>query len=520
MRTVTFFMALALAFQLTYAQYPGDLDPTFGENGIVQTIIAPGEIWEADMVRDILELSNGKILASGTARFFGMQRKSAYVMYNADGSIDTSFGNNGIILLTPEEDNFNYQNYASDAVELPDGSIISCGHIHNTAVDASRPYLVKFKDGQLDTSFGNNGIALGYLQYNLGERMVLQEDGKIVVSGYLNDNIAAVRFNADGSMDTTFGNNGYAEIIIEGAENFSFAKDIALQKDGKILLGSYYGDNGNWKWVVVRLNSDGTLDSTFGEGGLKKMSVGYGHDFVLGIAVQEDGKIIVGGHSWDANIPTLRYSLAIARLNEDGSTDTGYANNGVFRRNFLMEGCSYLTGLNIASNGKVYASMSAQENIPGVSFKYDIGIVSLNEDGTLNDAFGGQGYIITDLNEQEDHSQCMALQRDGKILHGAMSFRDDGTPFVVARYITDIPADINPTLQDKESFVVYPNPVKDVLNIAFEGDFKVQIFDMSGRLVLTSNNNRTINVNGIAAGSYIVKLTAGNKTYTDRFIKF
>ncbi len=513
-------MALALAAQLTYAQVPGDLDPTFGENGIVQTMVAPNESWEADMVRGILELSNGKILACGTARFSGMYRKSAYVMYNADGSIDTSFGNNGMILITPEGTEAYYQNYAADAVELPDGSIISSGHVHNAAVDLSRPYLVKFKDGQIDTSFGNNGIALGWLQYNLGEKMVLQEDGKIVISGYLNDNISAVRFNADGSMDNTFGENGYAEIIVPGAEGYSFAKDIVLQKDGKILLGAYYDESGNWKWVVVRLNTDGSLDSTFGEGGLSKLSVGYGHDFVLGIDVQEDGKIVVGGHSWDANDPVLRYSLAIARLNEDGSIDTSYGNNGIFRKGFIPEGCSYLTGLEVAPNGKVYASFSAQENIPGYSFKYDIGVVSLNEDGTLNDEFAGQGYVITDLNQQEDHSQCMALQSDGKILQGAMSFSDNGTPFVIARYITDITSDINSAFENKASFVVYPNPVQDVLNIAFDGNFKVQVYDMSGRLVLTSNNNRTINVKGIAAGSYIVKLTADGKTYTERFIKF
>lgn len=515
-------MALALAAQLTYAQrVAGELDPTFGDNGIVQTIIAPNQSWEADMIRGLLELSDGKIFAVGTATYSG-HKKAAYVMYNEDGSIDTTFGNNGIIILTPDGEDSYYQNYASSAVELPDGSIISCGHVYYSQVDTSRPFLVKFKDGQLDTSFGNNGIALGYQQYNLGEKMVLQEDGKIVVSGYLNDNIAAVRFNADGSMDTTFGVNGYAEIIIEGAENFSFAKDIALQKDGKILLGSYYDNSGNWKWVVVRLNTDGTLDSTFGEGGMVKMSVGYGHDFVLGIDVQEDGKIVVGGHSWDANDPVLRYSLAIARLNEDGSVDTSYGNNGVFRKGFIAEGCSYLTGLEVAPNGKVYASFSAQENIPGYSFKYDIGVVSLNEDGTLNDAFGGQGYVITDLNQQEDHSQCMALQKDGKILQGAMSFREDGTPFVIVRYITDIDdsSDINAEQLQEKSFIVYPNPVKDVLNIALEGNFKVQIFDMSGRQILTSNNSRTVNVNGIAAGSYIVKITVDGKTYTDRFIKF
>ncbi len=512
MRTITFFMALALALQLTYAQYPGDLDPTFGENGIVQTVIAPNQSWEADLVKDVLELSNGKILASGSARF-DSRKKVAYVMYNSDGSIDETFGENGILLLAPSPE---LDNYSLDAVELADGSILSCCYIFNPYTYMTYPFLAKIKDGALDTSFGNNGLVVTNIQFGLGEKMVLQEDdGKVIIAGYLEDNIMAARFNADGSLDTSFGENGISKIVIQGSENFSFAKDITLQSDGKILLGAFYSEAGIWKWVIVRLNADGTLDSSFADNGLRKMSVGEGHDFVLGIRVQEDGKIIVGGHSWDANLPTLRYSLAVARLNEDGSNDTSYGNNGVFRKEFIEEGCSYLTGLDIASNGKVYAAMSAEAKEFN---KYDIGIVSLNEDGTLNDAFGGQGYIITDLNE-EDHSQCIAIQRDGKILSGAFSYGSNGTPFTIVRYISDITSDINPAIQDKTSFVVYPNPVKDVLNIAFEEDFKVQIFDMSGRLVLTSNNNRTINLNGIAAGSYIVKLTAGSKTYTERFVK-
>ena len=511
MKTIKLFAVFALAFQLANAQQPGDLDPTFGTNGIVQTEIAHNQAWEADLVRNVVALSNGKTLAVGFSRL-DPERRAAYVCYNADGTLDTSFGNNGILLATPSNE---YHNYGMDAVELPDGTIYSCGYAFRPETQETWPFLLKIKNGKLDTSFGNNGTIVSDARFALGERMILQPDGKVVLGGYMEDNIVALRYNPDGSLDTTFGDKGISVTIIAGSEHYSFAKDLALQADGKIVLGAYYNDGMMYKWAIVRLNADGTLDNTFGEGGIKKVEhIGYGHDFVQDVEILSDGKIVVSGHSWDANTPTLRYSMAVARFNTDGSLDTTFANNGIFRKNFTTEGCSYATGMTVAANDNIYVSFSPQEFT-----KFDMGIFSLDKTGKLNTAFGDGGVTTVDLDGKEDHAGALQLQADGKLIMGVISYTDSGTPFGVARFITDITTINNTAVLTEKSFVAYPNPVKDVLNIEFDGDFSVQIFDMSGRMVLTSKNARTIDVKALAAGNYVIKLTAGNEAYTDRFVK-
>ncbi|PVZ13990.1 T9SS type A sorting domain-containing protein [Porphyromonas loveana] len=510
MKTIKLFAAFALAFQLANAQQPGDLDPTFGTNGVAQTVIADNQSWEADLVSSVVSLSNGKCLAVGSSRL-GSTRRVAYVCYNADGTLDSSFGDNGILLVLPSAD---LQNYGMDAVELPDGTIYSCGHMFSVATYETWPFLVKIKNGQLDTSFGSNGYLIIDIVNALGERMVVQPDGKIVVGGYLEDNILAMRFNPDGSLDNTFGENGLSKIVIEGSEDASFVKDLILQPDGKILLGGFYSTDATYKWAIVRLGANGKLDTTFGEGGIKKMSVGYGHDFVQGIGLQSDGKIVVAGHSWDANLPTLRYSAAVVRLNADGSQDSTFGSDGIFRKNFTAEGCSYVTDLAVSSEDKIYVACSPQEFTV-----YDLGIFSLDKDGNPNATFGDDGYTSTDLEGKEDQSKALAIQSDGKLLMGVVSYGPNGSPFGVVRYISDIVISSNAIVTTEQTFVAYPNPVKDVLNIEFDGNFSIQIFDMAGRMVLTSENIRTIDVKALAAGNYVIKLTSGDKAYTDRFVK-
>lgn len=511
MKTIKLFAAFALAFQLVNAQQPGDLDPTFGTNGLAQTEIAPNQTWEADLVRNVVALSNGKTLAVGFSRL-GEERRAAYVCYNADGTLDTSFGNNGILLATPSNE---YYNFGTDAVELPDGTIFSCGYVFNPVSKETWPFLLKIKNGKLDTSFGSNGFVISNVGECVPERMALQADGKVVLGGYLDDNIAAIRYNTDGLLDNTFGENGLSVTVIEGSEHYSFAKDLALQADGKVVLATYFSDGFVWKWAIVRLNADGKLDDSFGEGGISKIvNIGYGHDFVQDIGIMSDGKIIVSGHSWDANVPTLRYSMAVARFNTDGTMDNTFGTNGVFRKNFTSEGCSYATGLAISPNDNIYVAFSPQE-----STTYDIGLFSLDRNGKLNPAFGDGGVTTLDINGHEDHSGAVQLQADGKLIMGVISYTDSGTPFGVARFITDVTTNNNMTVLSEKSFVAYPNPVKDVLNIECDGNFSVHIFDMSGRMVLTDENSRTIDVKALAAGNYIIKLTSGEEAYTDRFVK-
>ncbi|WP_304296678.1 T9SS type A sorting domain-containing protein [Porphyromonas gulae] len=511
MRTIKLLLASALFFQLANAQQSGDLDPTFGTNGVVETPIG-NATFLVDEVRNVTIQPNGKIIAMGSTRN-GAQKQVAFVRYNSDGSLDQSFGNGGKQIFVPTSF---YGNFATAAATLADGKIISCGYVFDPDNSISQPLLIKMnEDGTLDTSFGNNGIILAEFPYStLPEKMLLQKDGKMLLAGYHNDNMMILRYNPDGSLDKTYGVNGLREIVIEGSENSSFAKAIALQEDNKAVIVGMYGTHPDWKWVIARINEDGSLDNSFGEGGLKTMSIGAGHDFSTAVQIQEDGKIIVAGHSWITSLPTLQYDLVVARLNQDGSLDNTFGESGLFKKNVIQGGATYANQVLLSSDGKIYVAFSAIKNTIS-----DLGILSLDKNGKLNTSFAGNGYTVNDLGGA-DEAVTMVMQSDGKMVVGASSFKSgSGTPFIVLRYLTDVPSSVLPVVGEQKSFVVYPNPVKDVLNIEYEGEFGVRIFDLSGRLVLSTKNIRTIDVKALTAGSYVIELTTEAGVLTERFVK-
>ncbi|WP_080732401.1 T9SS type A sorting domain-containing protein [Porphyromonas gulae] len=512
MKRIKLLLGFALFFQLANAQQSGDLDPTFGTNGVVQTPIGNGS-FIVDEVRNVTIQPNGKIIAMGSTRN-GTKKHVAYVRYNPDGSLDQSFGNGGKQIFVPTS---LYGNFATAAATLSDGKIISCGYVFDSDNTICQPLLIRMNDdGTLDTSFGNNGIVLADFPYStLPEKMVLQKDGKMLLVGYYHDNMMTLRYNPDGSIDKTYGIDGVCEIVIEGSANSSFAKAIALQEDNKVVIVGMYGTHPDWKWVIARINENGSLDNSFGENGLKTMSIGSGHDFATAVQIQEDGKIVVAGHSWVASIPTLQYDLIVLRLNQDGELDNTFGESGIFKKNVIDGGATYVDGIVLSPEGNIYVAFNAVKN--SIS---DLGLLSVDKNGKLNTSFGGNGYTVTDLSEAADEASAIVMQADGKIVLGASSFSaTTGTPFVLLRYLTDVPSSVLPMVGEEKSFVVYPNPVKDVLNIEYEGEFGVRIFDLSGRLVLSTKNTRTIDVKALTAGSYVIELTTEAGVLAERFVK-
>ncbi len=151
--------------------------------------------------------------------------------------------------------------------------------------------------GDLDLSFGG----VGYVTTPIGNGadagygLVVQPDGKAVVGGYShngnNYDFALVRYNVNGTLDTTFDGDGKVTTPIGSGDDYGWA--VALQSDGKILLGGFSFNGSNEDLALVRYNSNGSLDTSFGTGGKVLTAVGTGRDEIRGIAIQPDGKIVV-----------------------------------------------------------------------------------------------------------------------------------------------------------------------------------------------------------------------------------
>lgn len=509
------------------AQNAGTVDTSWGNNGLVQTSIGSGN-WVADIVRKVATYSNGKIIAVGSSKV-GKNSRVALARYNADGSPDNTFGKSGSgqLLLIDETGDDSYFQIATDVKILPDGKILVCGRMFDGS--SSTVLLLKFNDnGSFDTSFGTKGVMKDYSDMG-AEKMVVQSDGKIVVGGYHQDNFTAVRYNPDGSRDNSYGNQGMCKILIPNSINTSYANSIDIQADGKIILGGFFSDSGIWKWGIARININGTIDTSFGDNGIQKMSIGSGNDFTAVVKVLPNGKILIGGHSWDNNSKpphiALTYSIAFAQLNEDGSWDKSFAKeeSGAIRKR-LVDGCeNYLTDMVVNQDGKIYGSVSIDNDLNN---QQDIGIISLTKEGKLNSAFGNNGIVVTDiLNKSTDISQAIALQSDGKIIVGASIYTDKGTPFTLVKYHSDsnVGTDIQEVTSDIKTITVYPNPTKEILNIAINetlNSYKVQIFDMAGSIVMTTANTKTIDVSKLDSGNYIVKVICADKqVFVSRFTK-
>jgi len=292
----------------------GEIDTTFGTNGFVS--INVGNIEEFNKV---LVQTDNKIIVSGFTN--GLQSTSTsynflLMRFNENGDIDTTFGsnNNGIVIT----DISNNNDYSTSLALQPDGKIVLAGIVN---VPTTNIAVIRYNtSGNLDSSFGNNGIFMR--QYlGLGDyytSLAIQPDNKILLGSEANlgatREFFLLRINSNGVIDTTFGNNGQVVTDFSGRDK---GNSIAIQTDGKILYGGFGTISGNINFAVARYNSNGTLDTSFGTGGKVNTNFfGISQDYGYSLALQPDGKFILAGSS-NSNFAMVRYNL-------DGSIDTSF----------------------------------------------------------------------------------------------------------------------------------------------------------------------------------------------------
>ncbi len=501
------------------AQNAGELNPNFGTNGIVQ--FAPTNYF--DEPNELLVQPDGKILTIGRARKNNTQYNLYVSRHLPDGSLDDNFGIHGIKIMLPFQ---NYDNDAFDAKLLNDGKILICGYLFGGA-DNWKPFLLKLNsDGSYDTNFGNGGyISHEYEAVTITETMSVQEDGKIVTAGYISkpsNKGIVMRYNADGQLDNTFGTNGY--VIFEAPNSFSTNIVTSdMQADGKIIVGGFAVDNMNSsnKGFITRLKTDGSIDTEFGENGFFIADMGDGHDFTVNLKVHSDGKIFVGGHSWIRDYPILQYDFCMLRLNNDGTLDQTYGDNGIasIRHN---EGGNYSRDFVISEAGAVYA---VSDYIDDISHIRDITVFSFDEKGLANSNFGSNGVVSLDINQRQDEVNNVKFLKNGTLLICGRTFPSyTHSDIILANYFTDIETNID-EISINKSVQVYPNPTVDWLKFDKNNTqvfYDVKIYDSKGAIVLEQKINlptETLNIKSLPKGNYIIKLTHGKEVFTDKFIK-
>jgi uncharacterized delta-60 repeat protein len=406
----------------------GALDPTFGNGaGYVTTSVSNATIYGPQTA---LLQPDGKIIDVGVANFakHGTFQGSdfAAVRYNSDGSLDTAFGSAGVVLASPTSISSGASVHPSGAALYPnagtanDGKFVVEGSCLVTQGKNQPPLgelaLLRFNsNGTLDTTFGSSGEVLtafsvgGTNRNVLSGGVVVTSTGQIVECGEVGSTSSTVlaRFNANGTLDTTFGQAG--KVVTAGPE----AQTLIQQSNGQLLVGAWEGNSG----TLVRYNANGTLDTTFGSGGVVT-NAAFGAAGIYGVAVYpaagtaNDGKIVVAGGGGE-----------VARYNTNGSLDSTFGSGGMVNT---------LRSVAIQADGKVVVSGDGS-----ILERY-------NADGSLDATFGTGGIDTTTVPAQGLTS--LVIQTNGDIVSAGQA-----STFIVARFLPSDPG--------TGSFKASPNPV-------------------------------------------------------------
>jgi uncharacterized delta-60 repeat protein len=289
--------------------------------------------------------------------------------------------------------------------------------------------------GILDCDFSADGkITIDINAHSdYGKDIAIQTDGKIVVAGTTyngsSDDFLVIRYTTDGNLDTTFGNHGIDTLDFTG--NMDDAMSIAIQQDGKIVVAGYsYDAFTNYSIAMARLNTDGSMDNTFGNNGKAFENYGLPDPVINSFVLQNDGKIVIGG-GCDSD-------FLIARFRSNGIADSTYGINGFVTTDFNAS-FEFVRTLAIQSDGKIVAAGMSNNN--GVN--YDFALARYNTNGSLDNTFSADGKLTTAIGTGIDYLYDMVLQPDDKILAGGVAWNNGGYVFAVARYNTSGSLDLS-----------------------------------------------------------------------------
>jgi uncharacterized delta-60 repeat protein len=395
----------------------GQLDPTFGDGGKLLT--------DAGLAygTNVAVQADGKILATATSDAF---RDFNLIRYNPDGSLDTTFGDGGVV-----SSNFpgTHSDFIDSMTVKPDGKIVVAGRTNGD--NGSATLVVRYNaDGSLDTSFSDDGMVTlpgdtydpsGPLRvgFSPGRALIAaQADGKLVLTQVRGDDgsatggdLVVIRLTDTGALDTTFGTGGKATVELGSIET---PADLALQADGRIVVAvdaftvTTSGDSTSYlrnQAHLVRLNADGSLDTTFGTNGVATINPTLQQVTATRIAIALDGHVLLMAEDFNAGGAVQHF---IARFNTDGSLDTAFGTAG---RVNLSADATYANIL-VQPDGKLLLTGGGMGggNHPALFSQ------RRNADGALDTDYGDGGTTRVEVGPSFDFARASALQQDGSVV--------------------------------------------------------------------------------------------------------
>jgi len=517
-----------LKYSITRFLVNGIVDSTFGNNGA--TISNP-----AGGATDMLLTKAGKILICGSFADINNKPQSFVARFTPAGEPDSSFGVNGTSIIPLFH---SFEGYSEMSLSA-DGSIIVGGFGATKTLDSQYSVVIKLSsDGIFDDTFGNNGYVLNLAASKMND-LTIQPDGKIVTAGQnLGYHFVFTRYNTDGRLDESFGDNGNALLNIGSDDG---AQKIIIQTNGKIMIGGYTS-LGRYKMLALRLDSTGTLDETFGDGGKVLVdfedSTGRAYD----MAQQPDGKFILAGAAYDLGQNGGYFGLC--RITNEGKLDSSFGINGLQSTAFSDFGEAYCAVLQ--DDGKIILGGYYQQKNESASYL----MVRYNND------FNQKQILITKIKKWVQHRNGFTWDANTSISSYVIQRSYDGIHFnSIAKmnmhnqknltYVDPTPlsgnsyyrlqttsvdgavanSNIIAVTNDALNVSLSPNPAKNTLSIAglpANEKVKLTVLDFSGNVMLQAIANASsynLNIASLHTGNYVIKMDIHGEVVSKQFVK-
>ncbi|MBL8184582.1 MAG: carboxypeptidase regulatory-like domain-containing protein [Blastocatellia bacterium] len=542
-----------LDFAIARYNPDGSLDASFDVDGLATTPISAS----SDEGRSVLLQADGKLVVTG----FALVGNNDFAMarYNADGSLDTSFDGDGKVTTTFGTS----RDEALASAMQPDGKIIAVG-LTSTSTDIDSALARYNTNGTLDTAFDTDGrvsvqagnfevahgdstiqsdgkiISVGTLLFSGNFDFVVarlnpngmldntfdgdgrvrtavgtgidearsvsvQPDGKIVVSGSTRvssqDNFAVVRYNIDGTLDTSFDTDGKVTTSVVIGNDQAFTSEI--QSDEKIVVAGRAANPGFFHFTVVRYNPNGTLDTTFDADGIVTTSVGSGHSNIVDIAIQKDGKIIAAGSSSNGS----NDDFTVVRYNANGSLDTTFDLDGIATTP-VFSGSDLAASVALQSDGKIVLAGHANNG----TFT-EIAVVRFENDGSLDTSFGGDGIVTTAIGTGHSQARSVVIQSDDKILVSGWGTFGSNSNYIVVRYNPD--GTLDSSFRSASPAEIFGNGGIASVDLRNSDLNPVMNLQSDGQIVLSGTS---IGLIGLARLENDIAPTSGNASISGRIV--
>ncbi|MGV3695993.1 T9SS type A sorting domain-containing protein [Flavobacterium sp.] len=472
-KNVLLFATLLASFGL-HAQ-PGILDPTFSEDGKLN-VIMDGR----GRATSVLVQPDAKIVVGGYSREGNGRNDFALARFGSDGQLDRTFNGTGKAYFDTANNN---DYYCTGTALQTDGKIVAAGFMNT--VNGFDFAVVRFNaNGTVDPTFGINGITTGHPGVtSFCDGVTIQPDGKIILIGHTLSSVAAsnefvaMRFLPNGQTDNSFGNNG--TVTTTTGVGSTIATSIIIQPDGKIILAGHTANNTTFRWetILVRYHANGSLDDSFGQNGMVITALPVLDCTITALALQPDGNIVAAGYTGTG--PSGNQILVI-RYDSAGQLDPSFANNGILIATPGVGSNTEVSSL-LLTNSKIILGGSVNVSNGEHSF-----LTCLNANGTIDTSFGTNGTTVSVFGEHDSISS-LAIQPDGKIVSAGGALINNSLEFTVARFIASPSLGIDDRPETPYRLTAYPNPLTPGSQLRFTLDHStnvsIEIYDALGRKV-------------------------------------